>query len=296
MVITREEIYKKQLQAEKIPEESYSSLIEGAIKLIKWLENKIIQKSPYILGINGAQGAGKSTLSRLLKSMMWHEKNRTAVIISIDDLYLTKSERKKLAEKVHPLLKTRGVPGTHNVQLGIDTLNALSNAAEDALTPIVRFDKAIDDRYHESKWENCKGQPDLIIFEGWCVATQDQSDTELEAPINDLEKEEDKDGSWRRLVNNALKNNYRELFAMLDALIFLRVPDFEQVRQWRTLQEEKLAAERPGAKTMSSEEIKRFIQFYERLTRQNLKTMPLSADIVIDIDKKHMYEKVHIKR
>src|SRR5262245_54933917 len=71
---------------------------------------------PKLLAIAGAQGSGKSTLSRLLSDELVRL-GRRAVTFSLDDFYLTRREREALAAAVHPLLVTRGVPGTHDVDL-----------------------------------------------------------------------------------------------------------------------------------------------------------------------------------
>ncbi len=38
------------------------------------------------------------------------------MLLSIDDYYLSKIERLRISQKVHPLLITRGVPGTHDIK------------------------------------------------------------------------------------------------------------------------------------------------------------------------------------
>ena len=78
-----------------------------------------------VLALNGAQGTGKSTLARLLKRLLEQVHGLRVAILSLDDLYLTAQERRRRAETIHPLLATRGVPGTHDVRLGIRTIRAL---------------------------------------------------------------------------------------------------------------------------------------------------------------------------
>ena len=72
---------------------------------------------PPLIGISGAQGSGKSTLAALLEASL-SEAGIVAKVVSLDDFYLTKSERKKLSNSTHPLCQTRGVPGTHGVLAG----------------------------------------------------------------------------------------------------------------------------------------------------------------------------------
>jgi D-glycerate 3-kinase len=63
-----------------------------------------------IIAINGSQGSGKSTLADYLCTVISERHNISTLALSLDDFYLTKTERLKLALDVHPLLATRGVP------------------------------------------------------------------------------------------------------------------------------------------------------------------------------------------
>ena len=77
---------------------------------------------PLIIGINGSQGSGKSTLADYLCTMLNERYQLRCVSLSLDDFYLTKLERQQLASQVHPLLETRGVPGTHDIPLALETI------------------------------------------------------------------------------------------------------------------------------------------------------------------------------
>ncbi|MDZ4067516.1 MAG: hypothetical protein U1E06_11845 [Tabrizicola sp.] len=236
---------------------------------------------PFILAICGAQGSGKSTLSDALARSMRAGGTSTA-ILSIDDIYLTKAERKALARDVHPLFAVRGAPGTHDVALGREIIGAL-RSGRGARLP--RFDKARDDRAPESAWDEAAPDTALLILEGWCVAARPQDEAALVEPVNDLERVEDGDGRWRRAVNAALAADYAALFAPIDMLVLLAAPDFEVVRDWRIEQEHKLARSAgAGAEdVMTDAEVERFIRFYERLTRHILVEMPDRADLVIHL-------------
>jgi D-glycerate 3-kinase len=233
---------------------------------------------PVIVGINGAQGSGKSTLCKFLEVLLV-EHNQRAVTLSLDDLYLTRAERQAMARDEHPLFATRGVPGTHDVALGHAILDALLDKR-----PIVlpRFDKANDDR--ASGGRAVDTPVEVILFEGWCVGAVPQPAAALIEPVNRLEAEEDPDGVWRREVNRRLATDYAELFARIDLLVTLKVPGFEAVHTNRRLQEAKLAAAHPGgAAIMDDAALDRFLMHYERLTRWMLAEMPARADAVIEI-------------
>ena len=100
--------------------------------------------TPIVVGINGAQGAGKSTLSKILKALLTHGFGKSVVHLSIDDLYLSRSRREALAQSIHPLFKTRGVPGTHDVELGKTILSALTHGDSVLPLQIPAFDNARD--------------------------------------------------------------------------------------------------------------------------------------------------------
>lgn len=242
-----------------------------------------------VLGINGAQGTGKSTFADFLRLAAESFFDWRVAVLSIDDFYYTLDERMILAEKTHPLLRTRGVPGTHDTDMLADYLTRLQHLKRGEHIALPRFDKAIDDRADESRWPVVKGPIDLVILEGWCVGTMAQQDAELEDPINDLEREQDPDGAWRYYVNNRLKANYERIFDRLDFLVFIRAPSFDAILRWRLEQEEKLAHVSPEGSSglMNREQIERFLQFYERLTRANLVALPNSADLVFSLDDTH---------
>src|SRR5690606_21579360 len=108
--------------------------------------------------------------------------------------------------RVHPLLATRGVPGTHDIGLARATIAALR---AEGMVAIPRFDKALDDRAPESSWPRMQAPVDVIVLEGWCLAVGPQPAAALAAPINSLEADEDPDGIWRRYVNQCIVDDYQ---------------------------------------------------------------------------------------
>lgn len=276
-------------------------LLEGLLNLYRplaaWLAARAVGPEPLVVGVNGAQGTGKSTAAQLLKALLEESFGLGVCEFSIDDLYLSRAHRQALASEVHPLLATRGVPGTHNLPLALEVMQALKTAGSASLTPIPRFNKAIDDCVPTTEWESVKGRPRVIILEGWCVGARAQRAEDLVQPCNNLEKTEDPQGIWRQYVNRQL-GEYQPLFAMLDLLIMLKAPSFTQVYEWRLLQEEKLresltAEQLSRARVMNAEDVARFIAHYERLTRWMLTEMPGRADMVFDLDEHHRIHTIH---
>ncbi|MBS3805765.1 MAG: hypothetical protein KGY54_14555 [Oleiphilaceae bacterium] len=255
---------------------------------------------PLILGLHGAQGTGKSTIALFLKTLLTDNLDCRCVNFSLDDLYLTRAEREGLAEQVHPLLRTRGVPGTHDLLLGDRVIESLLFATPDHTTSIPVFDKAADDRMPKHEWPVFQGKPDVILIEGWCLGAQPERDADkLAEPINSLEEWADKDNTWRVYVNDQLWDAYAWFFDQIDRMIMLKAPSMESVIRWRTLQEHKLA-ERTGdalkegdsvSRVMSDREVLRFIMHYERVTRRCLYELPRRADVVFHIDEAHQIVK-----
>ena len=235
-----------------------------------------------VVGINGAQGSGKSTLCALLEMILHEGFGLRTTTLSIDDLYLTRKERRQLSESVHPLLITRGVPGTHDTRLGIAILNELRRSEADHCVSLPVFDKAMDDRMPAGKFRRVLSPVDVVLFEGWCIGARPQQEEALIAPANELEENEDQDGVWRQYVNQQLATSYKQLFSAIDLLIMLKTPSFDSVYEWRSLQEKKLASSTPEQARphiMNERALRRFIMHYERLTRFTLLEMPERADI-----------------
>jgi D-glycerate 3-kinase len=247
-----------------------------------------------VVGLCGPQGSGKSTMARELELALQRAGGLQVARLSLDDLYLPGRERARLAAEVHPLLRTRGVPGTHDVARGTALLRGLPAAAPGARTALPRFDKGLDEPLEPAREELFTGPADVVLFEGWCVGARPEPPAALSAPVNELERDADPDGRWRRYVNEQLAGPYQSLFAPLELLIMLRAPSFEQVYAWRAQQEHELAARLQaeaaagrgagGARAMSDQELQHFVMHYERLTRHMHAEMPLRADFVLELD------------
>ena len=274
--------YLKFLKSERIFGKSQITHIKNLkriyIPISFWIEEKYKKKGKILfLGLSGGQGSGKTTTSKILKIIIKKFFKREIQIISIDDFYKTLRERYKMSYKIHNLFKTRGVPGTHDIKLLTKIFNNLrKNKLKSFKSP--KFDKSTDERYQKKHWHSIKKKPEIIILEGWCVGAKSQSNSLIKKTVNILEKNEDKNFIWRRYVNEKLKKEYKTLFSKIDHFIFIKIPDFKMVFKWRFIQEKKLRKKsHSNKKIMNSQEIKRVIMFYQRITLQMIKDLSKSA-------------------
>jgi len=288
--------YLNFLQTQEVQSEPFIDKIGQLNKFYLPICEKIYQdykknKKIKIIGLAGGQGAGKSTITQIIKLILETKYNLRVVYFSIDDFYKKLSERIKMAKKIHQLFRTRGVPGTHDTNLIKKTfINLIKKKFKPFSIPF--FDKSKDDRFPKKKWQKIKKQPEIIIFEGWCVGAKPQKKKYLKKSINSLEEKYDRNLIWRSKVNYELQNEYANIFNKINILIFLKVPSFECVYKWRLLQEKKLQLTSKGKKIMSPPEVKNFIMHYERTTRQMLVDLTKKAYAVLYLDEKHKLNKV----
>jgi D-glycerate 3-kinase len=217
---------------------------------------------PWVIGVSGAQGSGKTTLVRTVAMRIG------AAQLSLDDVYLTQADRQTLARTVHPLFATRGPPGTHELPLLMQVLDQLFLAGPDEATPLPAFDKLADDRRPLHDWPRYPGRPGVILIDGWCLGATPQTPEALATPVNDLERREDPDGVWRGVVNDALAGPYAALWDRFDAFLHLAAPSFDVVQGWREQQEAGLLGH--GVDEPRRAALARFVQHFERVSRHML--------------------------
>ena len=259
--------------ANSVPVEAGSDWRTLSILLTPFLSSDEIK----IIGITGSQGSGKTTFAQSLVTSLRSRKPLT-VSLSLDDFYLSKTARGELAESVHPLLATRGVPGTHETDLLEKVLNQVASEGMPKEISVPTFDKARDDR-----GPNKSAYVGKLVLEGWCLGAAAQSVQDLREPVNDLEREEDSSGEWRSWVNSQIQSRYHRLWQKVDFWIRLIPPSFTSVFEWRKKQEEQLDIR----KRMSDTDLKRFIQHYERLTRWQWESEKLLPGLEIHLDENH---------
>lgn len=232
-----------------------------------------------LIGISGAQGSGKTTLARAAAEALG------CAHLSLDDVYLTRAARERMAGEVHPLFATRGPPGTHDLALLTTTVTALRAAGPDQTTALPAFDKLADDRTPPSQWPAFRGRPRAILLDGWLIGATPQDKAALAAPVNALERDEDADGVWRRAANARLADGQAVLTTGLDAILFLKAPGFDVVLDWRCEQEAGLRGIEPSALDESDRaRLARFIAHFERITRHML-AGGVRADTVVRLDR-----------
>jgi D-glycerate 3-kinase len=274
------------------------------LPLAQWVvvQGKNYPGQGFVLGVSGPQGSGKSTLCALLQTVLETGFKQRVVVLSLDDFYLTRSERQRLAQRVHPLFATRGVPGTHDIALASQSISSLRAQGSQISTRLPVFDKAADERAPVESWPVFQGRADILLFEGWCVGARAESSERLNKPVNSLEEKEDPDGIWRRYVNQVLGEEYSQLFRLLDRLLFLKIPGFNIVYKHRLEQEQQLGQSlrggqkegiEPGTKrTMNRRELQRFIMHFQRLTEYMLEELPTRADLVLVFDEQRRFQRV----
>jgi len=289
--------YLRYLNKEKIFDKPKVAKIESLKKIYIpmsfWIEKKYQKKGKTLfLGLSGGQGSGKTTVTEILKIILKKFFKREVQVSSIDDFYKTLKERNYMSYKIHNLFKTRGAPGTHDINLLKKFFNNLKKKnLKKFKSP--KFDKSTDDRFKKRYWNNIKKKPEIVILEGWCIGAKPQSNTLIKKPINILEKQEDKNFIWRKYVNEKLKKDYKSLFTKIDHFIFIKIPNFKMVFKWRLLQEKKLRKKSySNKKTMNYKEIKRFIMSYQRITLQMIKDLSKSASVVMFMKKNHEIKKI----
>ena len=255
----------------------------------KYVTTKIIPIIEYIVNsnkkkflISGSQGIGKSTLIKILKDNIEKYFNKKIMTLSLDDYYLSFNERLKLSKKIHHLLKTRGVPGTHNIVKLKKDINDFEKSKYPINIPI--FDKFKDDK--SSKIRKEKNKKDILLLEGWCCGCPPLEEKYLNRNINKLESLEDKDRIWRNYFNMNLHNEYKKLFKIFDKIIFLKTPSFKFVLKWRLKQEKMNISDNKNEMKMNKKDVLCFISHYEKITKSMITKLPHIANLVVYINEK----------
>jgi D-glycerate 3-kinase len=218
-------------------------------------ERRRIPSRPVFIGIQAPQGAGKTTLVQHLLELL-PDFGLRGVGLSIDDFYLTRAEQLAVAaaHPGNPYLEHRGYPGTHDVDLGVRTLDALRELNAGTVR-VPRYDKSAHggrgDRAPESAWTEVQGSPDLVFLDGWMLGFEPVAETRLPDP--------------RLIPANRALASYGAWLDRLDAFVVLRAKDTNYVVNWRIQAEEAAKAQgRPGLSREAIEDyVRRFLPAYE---------------------------------
>ena len=261
---------------------AYLNTVNDVANKIIDLKNK--KKNIFCL-VSGPQGSGKTTFASHIQSTLKKRKLKV-LVLSIDNFYLSKKDRKKLSNKVSNLFLTRGVPGTHNLKLLKEVLKKFKlNKKNKYKLPF--FSKGHDDIL-KSKFINLNFPYDVFILEGWCVGYQGSSKLRLNKSVNQMEKLLDKTLKWRNYVNEMSKKYENLIYKKSDFSIFLKIPSFKQVFYWRKQQEQQILKKL----RMNDSQLKKFISFYQRITIDLLKDYKKGFNSYISIDNKHNFGKL----
>ncbi|KAI1470655.1 P-loop containing nucleoside triphosphate hydrolase protein [Daldinia caldariorum] len=222
---------------------------------------------PFIIGLNGVQGAGKTTLVKALAWELENHQNLKTLVCSIDDFYLRHEDQAALA-KSQPdnlLVQVRGEPGTHDMNLARDFFTAL---CEDRPVKVPQYDKSAysgqGDRVPESQWKTVNGpdQPKIqvVIFEGWCVGFRYLSPVEMSlkwnSPTRTLHQHR---LDHLNFVNERLRD-YDTITDTFNAFIHIDAENTEWVYDWRLEQETMLRKEKGAG--MTDEQVVKFVDAY----------------------------------
>ncbi|KAK7509273.1 putative Uridine/cytidine kinase [Phyllosticta citriasiana] len=234
---------------------------------------------PFVVGLNGLQGAGKTSLvSALRRTLGAPPYSLPTAVISIDDFYLTHADQERLAasDSSNPLIQHRGQPSTHDLALARETLAALRDRRPNVPIPV--YDKSAfngaGDRAPKAQWEvvnEGEERVDFVLFEGWCVGFRALEDDDLKKKWIEAKNKAERDGEAYKgrlgrmrlehvkFVNDKLKE-YDELTNMLDAFVFIDAEDTQYVYDWRLQQETALRADKCTG--MTDDQVINFVNGY----------------------------------
>ena len=288
----------KFIKSQETPKEKFKNkekMIKSfLIPISFWIAKKAKKNKTCIVGLSGGQGSGKTTISSIISIILRKYFKLNVFTISIDDFYKTRKERFLLSKRIHPLLMTRGVPGTHDINMMLDFFKRVKGKKFRSLK-LPKFNKVTDDRYNKKSWYSLKKKPEIIIFEGWCVGAKAEKNNTLKKSVNSLEKLKDTELTWRRYVNEQLKTKYKQLYDQLNCLLYIKSSNFTLLKKWRIKQETKLRIKNKRSnkfKIMSDQEVINFMQTYQRVTQSMFKYAPKYASIILNLKSNHQIKSV----
>lgn len=247
-----------------------------------------LKEKPIVIGISGPQGSGKSYLTKELHMrIQGRYLSLSVVLFLMDDLYLTHSEQSALSEKAREdnnlLLQGRGLPGTHDVALGLDIFQRLVYSSSDSNIIIPTYDKGAfngeGDRLDSSSWIYLKERPSVIIFEGWFNGFLPLDDDQIRLSYlsaDDQESSIKKHAMFQiEDINERLKA-YSKIWEFFDYFIFIE-SSLDNILNWRLEQEHWLIKNSPTGMGMSDDEVRKFVERYMPVYKVYYKRMCLNG-------------------
>lgn len=264
---------------------------EVCLPLSGWIAEKARERRR-VIAFGGPPGSGKSTLVRTLELLLADLHGMRAASFSLDDVYHTRARREELSREVHPLLATRGVPGTHDLDLAHWLLDELEFAGPDHVVWLPRFDKLADERAPRDAWRPIAFPPSLVLVDGWCWGAAPSSNTSLLTSVNAREAQHDADGTWRRHVRDQLAGPYARLFARAHHFVRLDSPNWETTLEWRVQQQLELRGLAGPASIEERKSLTSFLELFERVARAPCSTAP---DFVLNLSADHELAELVVK-
>ena len=260
---------------------------------------------PMVVGVSAPQGCGKTTLTRTIVDLIRETPkkfldesaanemgNVTAMTLSVDDFYLTYEEQTALgdAHADNDMLRYRGNAGTHELDLGTKTIEALGRINDEdgemSVVMVPRYNKLAKggrgDRKPREEWERVSAPLDVLLLEGWLLGFEPIEEERALAINPNLVS-----------VNEALKKYKHAIWGpeRVAWWIIFKVNDPKWVYDWR------LEAERNAGGGLSEEQVKdfvdRFMPAYEAYL-PGLYDNPPPESLVVVVDKYREVLMVHL--